>query len=345
MSYSSITPTNLDDIFVQLNTFLTGTPGWTCNKGTSGSTGYFSARKNSGASYDIGFAAQWDTATPANVGIYQWYNAAYATGTPAGGQTNDSGNGAVGTLNNTNFGTNRHVALTNTPLQAWFFEDDHYFHVVVETAANTYAHFGAGQLNKFNNFTGGEYVYGQRFNTSSSVAQLTRSSTFLLDGRLDNGASPDNLTNAQLYAATVHVEGIGEQTGSEKWMVCMGSGQASGSLGTDRASNARRHILGGHRAGFFAANFGRFRATIGRAVVPMYPIIPIHWNRSTNNQTILGQMKDVRGINIYNFANEEEITVGSDTWVVFPQYIRSPTTSTAAGFTGHAGIAYKKVTT
>lgn len=344
MTYSSFVPANLDDIFGQLQTFLT-TAGWTCNKGTSTGIGYFSARKNSGASYDICFAAQWDTATPANVGIYQWFGAVYATGTAAGAQTNDSGNGAVGTLNNTNFGTNRHVALTNTPSQAWFFEDDHYFHVVVETAGGIYAHFGAGQLDKFNDWTGGEYVYGQRFSTSASSQQVSRTATFLLDGHLDNGVSPDTLTNSQLYAATVHVEGLGEQGGTEKWMVCMGS-QSSASLGNDRASVNRRHILGGHRNGWFASNFSKFRGTIGRAVVPMYPIVQFYLNRTTNNfMGPLGQMKDVRALNIRNFVEEEQITVGADTWVVFPLYRKAVTGSESSGYSGYAGVAYKKVVT
>jgi hypothetical protein len=340
MSYSSFIPSTLDDLFQQLNTFLTGAPGWTCNKGS----GYFSARKNSGASYDICFAARWDTSSNTNVGIYQWYGAAYSIASEPWLQTNDSGNGA-NSATNANLALSRNVNIGNSPLQAWFFEDNHYIHVVVETSSGIYAHFGAGQLDKFNDWTGGEYVYGQRFNTTPSAAQLSRSSTFLLDGHFENGSATDILTNAQNYAATIHVESMGEQGGSEKWMVCMGN-QASASLGSDRATNARRHMLGGFRAGWFPANFGRFRATVGRAVVPMYPIVPFYWNRTTNNITgPLGQMKDVRGLNIYNFADEEEILVGSDTWVVFPTYRRTPTTSTTTAYTGHQGIAYKKVTT
>ena len=78
----------------------------------------------------------------------------------------------------------------------------------------------------------------------------------------------------------------------------------------------------------------------------MYPIVPFYWNRTTNNITgPLGQMKDVRGLNIGNFAEEEEILVGSDTWVVFPTYRKTPTTTNVTGYTGYQGIAYKKVTT
>ena len=86
MSYTNDTLTDLADLFSKLGTFLGGTPGWTI----STASGVFAARKT-GSGYDIGFAAQWNTGTPSNVGIYQWYNAAYNTGVRPDQQTNDSG--------------------------------------------------------------------------------------------------------------------------------------------------------------------------------------------------------------------------------------------------------------
>ena len=80
----------------------------------------------------------------------------------------------------------------------------------------------------------------------------------------------------------------------------------------------------------------------------MYPIVTTYLNQTATPDTFigpLGQMKDVRGLNIRDFADEEEIVVGSDTWVVFPTYRRAPTDTTAQGYTGYQGIAYKKVTT
>lgn len=344
MTYQAITPSSLDDLFSQLSTFLTSTvsPTWTCNKGT----GYFSARKNA-AGYDICFAARWDTGSNTNVGIYQWHGAAYNTALEPWQQTDDSGNGA-NNASNANLAQSRNVTIGNTPVQAWFFEDNHYIHVVVETSAGIYAHFGAGQLEKFNDWTGGEYVYGHRFNTSASAPHRSRATTFLLDQALTTTSAPDSLTNPQNYAATMHIENMGDQVANEKWVVSM-SPAHTGSFGTDRSGTYnRRNLLGGFRSGWFANNFGRFRATVGRAVVPMYPIVSFFLNRTATPDTFigpLGQMKDVRGINIRNFADEEEITVAGDTWVVFPTYRRGLTDSQLAAYTGYQGIAYKKVTT
>ena len=54
-------------------------------------------------------------------------------------------------------------------------------------------------------------------------------------------------------------------------------------------------------------------------------------------------MPDARGINIRNFASKQEVTVGSDTWVLFPISKRTTAASTDTSY--YSGVAYKKVTT
>lgn len=346
MSYTNQTTTNLADLISKLNTFLSGTPGWTTNHIPA--SGVFAARKT-GSGFDIGFATQWDTGTPGNLGIYQWYNAAYNTGVSPWQQTNDSGNGAASTSNASLNGA-RYVPITNTPLQFWCFEDDNYFHAVVQVSTSVYAHFGAGYLDKFNDWTGGEYVYGYLRDTTfaSSAALSTGSASYLLDGLVMN-VPGIGLTNAELFCATMHAEGLAGQGGSEKWCVVMGN-QGSGNLGNDRQGSPqpRRHMLGGYRGGLHVKDLNvAFRGTLARGLVPMAPIIPYYWRRSPDElYGPMGQMKDVRMLNIANYEAGDEITVGSDTWVTFPAASKSTTDSnTVAGTTGYQGIAYKKVTT
>lgn len=344
MSYTNQTTTNLADLIDKLNTFLSGTPGWTTHHNPAG--GEFAARKN-GSGYDIGFAAQWDTGTPGNLGIYQWTGGAYNSGVSPWQQTNDSGNGFAGTTN-ANLDDQRYAGITNTPAQFWCFEDDHYFHCVVQLADTVnFVHFGAGLLDKFNDWTGGEYVYGHRKNTNFTGAQTMTvgASCFLLDGLC---ADTTGLTNAEEYAATVHAEGLAGQGGSEKWCVSLGN-QSSSLLGNDRQGSPqpRRHWVGGFLGSSWALDFGQFRGTLGRALCPMYPIVSMYWRRSPDElYGPMGQMKDVRGVNIRDFQAGDEITVGSDTWVVFPTGRKSTSDTTVnAGETGYQGVAYKKVTT
>lgn len=346
MSYTNQTTSSLADFISKLNTFLSGTPGWTTTHIPA--SGVFAARKT-GAGFDIGFASQWDTTSPSNLGIYQWTGGAYNSGVNPWEQTNDSGNGAASTTNAT-LDDARFANITNTPAQFWCFEDDNYFHCVVQLAdAVNYVHFGAGLLDKFNDWTGGEYVYGHRKDTAFSGAQVLTigNTTIALDGLLVN-TSPGLTTGAELYAATIHAEGLAGQGGSEKWCVSMG-GQSSANLGNDRQGSPqpRRHWLGGMRGGPWALNFGQFRGTLGRGLCPMYPVMSLYWRRSPDEvYGPMGQMKDVRGVNVRDFSAGDEVTVGSDVWTVFPTCRKSTSDSTVnAGESGYQGIAYKKVTT
>lgn len=346
MSYTNQTTTNLADLISKLNTFLSGTPGWTTHHNPG--SGEFAARKTDGSTYDICFASKWDTATPGNLGIYQWIGGAYNSGVNPWEQTDDSGNGAASGTNSV-LDDARFANITNTPAQFWCFEDDHYFHCVVQLADTVnYVHFGAGLLDKFNDWTGGEYVYGHRKDTnfSNASAMTVGNSTVALDGLLAN-TSPGLVSGAELYAATIHAEGLAGQGGSELWCVSMGN-QSSANLGNDRQGSPqpRRHWTGGMRGGSWALDFGQFRGTLARGLCPMYPLVSMYWRRSPDElHGPMGQMKDVRGTNIRDFDAGDEITVGSDVWTVFPTGRKSTSSSVSSGETGYQGIAYKKVTT
>jgi hypothetical protein len=145
----------------------------------------------------------------------------------------------------------------------------------------------------------------------------------------------------EYYCATVHAESLPNQTG--KWAVFLGN-RASGSLGTDRGSTARIHFTGGFRGGPIARVFGRFGNDSIKALMPGYPLGVFYWDRSDDSARFLGWMKDVRGVNMKYFTAGDEITVGSDTWVIFPSYTKGATGATT-NTSMHQGIAYKKVTT
>jgi hypothetical protein len=107
-------------------------------------------------------------------------------------------------------------------------------------------------------------------------------------------------------------------------------------------------MLGAYRGGVLTKNLNlAFRGTLGRGLCPMAPLIPFYWRRSPDEvYGPLGQMKDVRMMNIANFVAGDEVVIGSDTWVVFPAGAKSAGDSiSGTGFTGYLGMAYKKITT
>jgi len=343
MSYINETCSSLADFVSKLNTFLSGTPGWTTHHNAG--AGEFAARK-SGSGYDVGFAAQWSTAAPNNLGIYHFLGA-YNNGVAPYQQADDSGNGAQSTTDSV-LDDMRFVAIGNTPVQYWCFEDDHYFHVVVQVDATRFVHFGAGQILKYGSadFTGGEYVYGHRQEgTFAADTAIKGGTSILLDGLCRDGDAPNSMEE---YAATLHIEGMDSQVASGKFGVVMGA-QNAANLGNDRQAvpKARVHIVGGFRGGPGVPCFGQMAGTLASGLMPGYPLV-LYYRRTSGSPLgirPLGVMKDVRGVSIKNFAAGQEVTVGADTWTFFPSFRKSPDDNTVNGYSAYQGIAYKKVTT
>ncbi len=331
----------LDDVLDELETFLTGTPGWVVDRDDP--DGEIGIRKTP-SGIDIGFAGQFNTSTPNNLGIYQFHGAVYSTASAPWDQNDDSGNGAASTVDAT-LGLNRHAPITDTPQFLWCFEDDDYFHAVVQVDDDDFVHFGAGNLIKYNDWVGGEYVYGHKQNSVVTSSQAVQGNTSILMDGFSFDAGGDN--NMEEYAATVHCESFTNQPASGLYAVCLGN-QASGNLGDDRQTVpvGRLHFNGGFRGGMFPAMMGQFAGTFQRGLVPIYPIVINHWNRTTDNIAPLGEMPDIGGVSIRNFSPGQEVTVGADTWNVFPSARKARAdTEAGAGFSQYQGIAYRQVTT
>jgi len=337
MSYINEQVTSLQDFVTKLNTFLTGTPGWTQDQLDTGAGKWAIHKTGTGMNLYISF--RWDTSSPNHLGIYQALG--YTGGNDPGNHPNDSGNGAISGTDAT-IDNARNAKIGNSPVQYWCFEDDHYAHVVVETAENYFCHFGFGFLDKLGDWTGGEYCYGFKFyDLNGTNVGIRGSNSILLDG-LTRDSDPSGQVDRELFCGTVHAESLPNQAGAGKWAVHMGD-QSSSDLGTDRATNARIHFCGGFRGGPIARGFGRFGDNSEKALVTAYPLGSFYWDRTDNSARFMGWVKDTRGVNIQHFVGGDEVTVGSDTWVLFPSYFKQ--TGLATGTSAWQGIAYKKVTT
>ena len=353
--------TNLADLMTKLDTFLTtggaGNPGWTAEdvdglgNSLDTSTGEWAISISDGTE-DCEIAAQWDTGSPNNLGLYQYFSGSgpgnYNNANSPWAQTGDSGNGAASTADAT-LGTGRHAPITNTPTQFWCFAGDtsageYYAHVVVELSNGLdYVHFGFGIAEKTNDFTGGAYCYGYRW---SNISATNVENTILLDG-LANGSAPG--PDMEDYVATIHLEGMTDSPASGLWAVWMGS-QGATALGQDRQAVPvdRIHVIGGHRSSTHANFFGVLAGSIVQGLVPTYPIVGAHFDRDVSGSSTQANslaapmfiMKDVRAFNMRNFAPGQTITIGSDTWHVFPT--KRFGASSNHPESGHAGILYKE---
>lgn len=333
MAYESSTASNIADLMDKLQIFATAN-GWTKNEPAGSIVDRLCLSKNG-----VFVNFRWATTSPTAVGVY--HALGYTTSaTNPGGHTSDSGNGffSAGSVTNANILSSRYALVTNGSMTYWFFENDAspaYIHIVVTTGTLQYSHFGFGELIKQGTWTGGEYAYGHIYTAASSGTQLAETSSFLLDGGLGH-TTP---TSYRTFAATVHIESLPGQGASTKWGLSWGGDSA----GTDRATLTRYNIQGGFRAGPVASAFARFTSSPTTGLTAMYPINLFYDGAGTPRQWYpLGYMGDVRGIDVLNYAEAQEITVSADTWTVFPA-----TYKPAQGALGNSrtmGVAYKKVT-
>lgn len=337
MTYQTGSATDLQDLLSKLDTFAQGTPGWASVYVTNPDTTNFWFELNKG---NLSFSSRF-LASPGigdSISIHHSDGSTLAATAP-GAHGNDSGSGYnVGTGGTSaNFESERCVRdLGNGPFASYhFFTDtttETYIHVVVEATSGMFRHFGFGSLAKFgDNWVGGEYVYGHYMDTGTTSVATDPDHQTLLDGI---GA-----TQARLRGGTVRIaSGLANQ-GAAIWGVS--AVLATASLLTDTAGNIRQQIHGGFRTGLEANGFGNSAGNSASGVIPMYSISAYYRDPNNPRVYLLGYMPDVRAVNVRNFEAGQEVTVGTDTWVMFPLSIRS--TAAVANRSQYSGIAYRKL--
>lgn len=338
MAYQTGTSTNLADLLSKLNTFATAN-GWTSDEFDT-VNGDWALSKN-----NIYVSARWDVSSPNHLALYQAL-AFDGTATKPGDHTDDSGHGYNATTANTDalLDDERCVNdLGNGPYTSYhFFENDAspaYIHVVVQSSPNIFKHFGFGEINKFGDWTGGEYCYGYYQGTGANQNAISSTTCNLFDG-----VFAGNFASTGQRSATMHVEGLPNQAVGDKWGAVNGSRLFTNlASNTDGNGNALAPLLGGFRGGPVARWWGHFSGSNSIGFLPGYPIHCWHYDIANARARFLGNLPDIRGVDLRNFGQEEEVVVGSDTWVLFPSGRR--TSDNVSFRTYFQGVAYKKVTT
>lgn len=252
--------------------------------------------------------------------------------------TGDSGNGSTTSPATTGRRTNFDI---QGPFQAYHFfggeGSNPYVHIVVEVSANVFRHFGWGNLDKFNDWVGGEYVYGGLWDLSTTGGTP-----------IDNPASSahslllDSCTTTA-DSATMRVEGLPGQGGTGKWGVLTENATA----GNDTAAIARVSLKGCSRSGGWGYPLAWMPTSQVNAYKPLIPIDVFYFRETGTPDTWypLGRQPDVAIVNMKNLTVGEEITLGADTWKCFPwakkQYTVTPPLAIESW---NAGIAYRKIT-
>lgn len=327
MAYQTGTATGPEDLLDKLFTFASSN-GWTINESTTGTRAHFN-RNN----IYVGFYY-----TSSILKIYPARG--YSSSTEPNAQPNAA---YTDTLSDTTTGCI--VNQMTGPYDAyWFFESDTYLHVVVNTSNNIYRHFGFGEIVQSGNIIGGEYFYGHYhdqaaskidqplydshshpFAGNSNGLQLRYSGSWFY-GR--KNTSPETVLSGGTSANTKWYNSFGNATtyddadGADLGLLNVsgvGSGRGSNILSVGSSN------LNGFVALYSINFFVRDNSTIPDSIYPQ------------------GSPPDVRLVSLRATTDQQELTIGSDTWKVFPISKRGITSTEES--TGNLGLAYKKVTT
>ncbi len=114
---------------------------------------------------------------------------------------------------------------------------------------------------------------------------------------------------------------------------------ASASLLNDTGGTVRRQIHGTFRAGMEPRGFGNPVGNLSAGYVPMHSVAAYYRDPSNVRTQLIGYLPDVRVLNVRNFEPGQAVTVGADTWRMFPMSQR--TVAQVAGRSQYVGIAYK----
>ncbi len=331
MAFQTGTSTSIENLLTQLSTFLQAN-GWTEEffNTITGDVGSIGFSKNS-----IFVSFQYTEATDGGaMAIYQATAADPSPTTDPWTATGDSGNGAQ---NNTpsNFDGSRSVNQFAGPHTAFFFFENNaspaYIHVVVEVDAGRYRHFGFGELDKIGDWSGGEYVYGHRWDQSTSNRIDQPSSGFHNIG-LD-------ATTFVTQGSTMRVSGYpGEPDPLTEWAHIIDGGS-----GSDSAGNPRWNAIGGWRGSREFSAFHGIRISLGSAYKPLIPV-PLELLDTGPAPDLVrrvGFQADVRMVNIANIDPGQVINIAGEDFYFFP-WVRKQFLENDTEESWNAGVAYRR---
>ena len=277
-----------------------------------------------------------------NAFIECWVSDAYTTGTTnAHTQTNLRKTAICGSM--TQSFINYHLFTNAT---------GDYIHCVIEETAGYFRHFAFGQLTKYCTFTGGQYVQGT-FWPEASAGGLDFGTTEAL---IPFGANGMDATSSYYNVRGFNSFRADLDSVTNKWILQTKSqsvSQPAGYFGmtsycNDQTNNSRASNQSAGSANaqtLFGDIFYDGAPMAWNGVAPLCPLMVTATRSTINLWSLLGEFPDVRYINIKNLSPGDEITLGADTWKVFPIFCKSNTwvSGQATPLSYEHGLAYKKI--
>lgn len=317
MAFQTGTANDVDDLLDKIRLFLSA-QGWTIDKWVPASSGYDAELYvHKGTEVYISMETAVQSGLQYYLGVNQvidrpaintYINTGFNTGNAVDAQPGGSGQ---------EIQTDWLLAPIDT---YWFFEDDYYLHVVCETVPGTYAHFGFGQLNKLGTYNYGVYAHGTRWNHFTSYIDAWNNAQHNLPFDRDS-------TNITHCSRILHdVEGV-----NKEYDFYAGGQDLNRAIGPGR---------GGPQMDMWVIPANDFNGLV--TLCPSW----VHTGAASGLWRPVGQVPDYRMVNIKSLVPGSTLSIGGDTWYVFPAVVKKDPADNTDDLinSGWLGAAYKQVT-
>lgn len=222
-----------------------------------------------------------------------------------------------------------------------------YVHAVCQISARVWRHFLFGLMptaNKFGTWTGGEYMFGHAWNPAAGGI----SDPYDVDHGSPFGRASVNAANEPQKNGVIRCDGL---VGGQEWFAHVYGTNLSitntvnkpvGDV-NDSSFPLGHCVVAGMIEGFGSLHkrLGASLIARGAALVPLTVFANFSFS-GNDGYCALGEIPDVYAVNMREFTPGEQITIGSDTFVMFP-VVNSDTVNTVNGdeYSGYEGLAYR----
>jgi hypothetical protein len=310
--YATGTPVSLSDFLNSLATFATSA-GWTVDfngvSAFSGASDYYLAVHN-GSCY-LGYYVPNTLASPGSLQLQLWGATGYAGSTQPHSQANASPQCALMSPPPAGPYTAYHFFSTTTSGVT-------YLHALLEYTAGSFLQVHGGCLNPIGGASPATYITATLWNGLSGASSSDDGVTF---GNYTPFSGEFSSTGYKLFQIYATVDSVA------RWFY-IGNTTPGRAIGGLRSGSRNVHA------------FARAPNTLNQ----LSPYIPIslYVERAVGNvYSYIGDVFDMRWFNMANNQAKDEITIGSDTWKVFPVICKQPLGSATAA-TANYGYAFRK---
>lgn len=339
MAYSNVTAlANMDAVLSSLTTFLNSLTGWSLhtNLGSpsvgAGAGGHVTVASN--GTTMVGLRST-TTGTSANMLMLFSGLGAYASGIE-GSLNGDDGQGPSYTNTTATNGTifRGFQALVGPFPNLYMFSNaaGDYCHVVLEWSAGKFRHMAFGKVIQFGTWPGGNGSYFAGSYWSQSGLGNSGSSQIINQPQSANHALP--FDNHVCTTSTLVDWSLNYNNGTDSWI---GPTEALYN-GVVQRRQGRGSVRGGS-----GRMYKNIQESLYTGLIPLGPIVLGAVKLSDTPTTVrsVGQVPDMRTVNLDHLTPAQEFAIGSDTWKVFPLSSKGQTNGQESS--NFAGLAYKKI--